>query len=173
MKASTKAKMIRAVLIAAILLPGLALVYYGAIRVADPTTTAPVEKKDGADDVLPANHATILELTDDTFLSACGKGRQLFVQFHSPFCGHCTAFRPTYKAVAERVRTDPTLNACVTIATVDVTRFRARFKKYGLSGTPTMLGFAASGDCETPSYTYKGKRDVDSIVQELTKQCQA
>jgi len=86
----------------------------------------------------------VITLTDKSFehdtQAATGQTTGAwFVMLYAPWCGHCTALKPTWHELAEE------LDGAVNVAMVDATAEKATAKRFGkaglLSGYPTLLLF--------------------------------
>eukprot|EP00567_Pseudictyota_dubia_P011984 CAMPEP_0197459156 /NCGR_PEP_ID=MMETSP1175-20131217/50601_1 /TAXON_ID=1003142 /ORGANISM="Triceratium dubium, Strain CCMP147" /LENGTH=447 /DNA_ID=CAMNT_0042993945 /DNA_START=58 /DNA_END=1401 /DNA_ORIENTATION=+ len=81
------------------------------------------------------------------------------IQFYAPWCGHCKNFAPVYKEVAKL------LKGIVLVGAVDAASDGPQkliASQYGISGFPTIKVF---GDDKKKPTTYKGGRDIQSVVQ--------
>lgn len=80
------------------------------------------------------------------------------VEFYAPWCGHCKALQPSWKAAAERLASDG-----VKLGAVDATAHPNLAQKYGVKGYPTIKLFPA-GPKTSPPQDYSGARETDAIV---------
>lgn len=101
-----------------------------------------------------AGAAGVITLTDKTFEhdTQASTGQTTgawFVMLYAPWCGHCTALKPTWHELAEE------LDGAVNVAMLDATAETATAKRFGgaglLSGYPTLLLFR-----DRKVYKYRG-----------------
>jgi len=100
--------------------------------------------------------AQVKELTpadfDDTI-----NGKNAFVEFYAPWCGHCKNLAPAYDVVGEAFSKQKD----VVIAKVDADAHRELGSRYGVSGFPTLKYFPAGSS--TPE-DYNGGRTAEDII---------
>lgn len=87
-------------------------------------------------------------------------GKSLFAVFHAPWCGHCKALMPAWKAVTEKATGDENLSH-VAMGRVDCTAKdnEALCAKFKIQGFPTIL-YGSAEDLEP----YEGGRDEESLL---------
>merc|ERR1719487_2406546 len=90
-------------------------------------------------------------LTKDTFLDAMA-GKNAFVKFFAPWCGHCKAMKPAWDDLAKKYEG----HAKVGIYDVDCT------VENDLCGFPTIKSFT-DGEAEA----YESGRDLDSLTKHV------
>ena len=82
------------------------------------------------------------------------------VQLFAPWCGHCKALKPAWKAATKA------LQGKVKLVVVDATAEQQLAQKYGVRGYPTILIF---GDNKRKPQPYEGGRDERSLISGLKK----
>jgi len=111
--------------------------------------------------LVQSTSATV-DLTDATFEDEVfNSGRNSFVKFFAPWCGHCKKLKPDWDVLGEEF--DGT--GSVLVADVDCTVHQATCSKFDVSGYPT-LKFFAGGD--TKGQAYQGGRDPASLKKFIT-----
>lgn len=112
-----------------------------------------VPEKETDDDGL----TQIVGLTVDKYL---GGKKDLVLEVHAPWCGHCKSFLPTYKKLAKRfAKVDS-----VVIAQFDGTA--NEHEKLEIKGFPTVLFYPAGSS--TP-ITYEGERTIKDLTKFIKK----
>lgn len=89
--------------------------------------------------------------------------KDVFVEFYAPWCGHCKSLAPTWDKLGERFAYSET----VTIAKVDATANDIDHPGVNVRGFPTIMLFPH--DKKDKPVTYDGGRDLDDLVEWLTK----
>lgn len=100
-----------------------------------------------------------VELNDQSkFDDALTSGKNIFVKFFAPWCGHCKAMKPTWDALGD----DYASSSSVVIADVDCTSDGGKgvCEKFGVSGYPTLKYFK---DGNAKGEAYDKGRDADSL----------
>ena len=82
------------------------------------------------------------------------------VQLFAPWCGHCKALKPAWKAATKA------LSGKVKLVVVDATAEQQLAQKYGVRGYPTILIF---GDNKRKPQPYEGGRDEESLMKFATE----
>jgi thiol-disulfide isomerase/thioredoxin len=77
----------------------------------------------------------VIPLTARNFASSVGDGNRWLVEFHSPHCGHCEAFAPTYSAIADIYHASP--DHKIKVAKVDGNAETALSSRFAVYGYPT------------------------------------
>lgn len=76
-----------------------------------------------------------VEITADTFDDiVLGGGKNAFVKFFAPWCGHCKAMAPAWKQLGEKHEA----SSSVVIGDVDCTQHGDLCSKIGATGYPTL-----------------------------------
>mmetsp|Transcript_16886 Transcript_16886/g.48926 ORF Transcript_16886/g.48926 Transcript_16886/m.48926 type:complete len:197 (+) Transcript_16886:79-669(+) len=114
----------------------------------------------------------VVELTGDTFEKELfGAGKNGFVKFFAPWCGHCKAMKPAWDSLGEEFADSKS----VVIGDVDCTSDSAKdlCEKYGVRGYPTIKYF--NGETGEDGAAYSGGRDLDSLkaftLETLSAKC--
>lgn len=95
-----------------------------------------------------------LELTPDTWKEKT-EGRNTFIKFYAPWCGHCKAMKPAWDSLMEEYKDSTN----VLVADVNCIEEGADIcKEIGVQGFPT-IKFGQISNMED----YKGGRDLDSL----------
>ena len=106
-----------------------------------------------------------VELTDDDF-DAKIAGKNAFVKFFAPWCGHCKSMAPAWAQLGDEYAGAKS----VIIGDVDCTVHQKLCEKYGVKGYPT-LKFWKDGELND----YNGGRDYDTlkkhVSENLAQQC--
>lgn len=101
-----------------------------------------------------AASASAIELTPDTWDEQTA-GKNVFVKFFAPWCGHCKAMKPAWDSLMTEFEDSDT----VLIADVDcIGDGKALCEKVGVKGFPTIK----HGD-PSALEDYKGARDLDAL----------
>eukprot|EP01090_Pellita_catalonica_P013576 TRINITY_DN3263_c0_g1_i4.p1 TRINITY_DN3263_c0_g1~~TRINITY_DN3263_c0_g1_i4.p1 ORF type:complete len:191 (-),score=46.14 TRINITY_DN3263_c0_g1_i4:99-671(-) len=101
--------------------------------------------------------AGAVELNDGNFKeNVFDSGKNAFVKFFAPWCGHCKAMKPAWDQLGDEYSDAKS----VLIADVDCTENADLCGEYGVKGYPTLKYFLA-GDEEPQAY--QGGRDYDSL----------
>jgi protein disulfide-isomerase-like protein len=98
----------------------------------------------------------VVELTNENFEETI-KGKDAFVKFYAPWCGHCKNMAPAYEQVGESFAK----HKDVVIAKVDADKHRDLGSKYGVQGFPTLKFFPKGSS--TPE-DYEGGREAEDII---------
>jgi thiol-disulfide isomerase/thioredoxin len=77
----------------------------------------------------------VIPLTARNFASSVGDGNLWLIEFHSPGCGHCEAFAPSYSAIADVYHASP--DHKIKIAKVDGSAETALSSRFGVYGYPS------------------------------------
>ena len=97
--------------------------------------------------------SSVLNLGSDNFDSSI-KGKNIFVKFFAPWCGHCKRLAPTWEEIGDA-------DNGVTVAKVDVTEQNALAKRFGIKSLPTLILFKENGE----EITYSGARNAEELVK--------
>jgi protein disulfide-isomerase A6 len=96
-------------------------------------------------------------LTADSFDDAVfNSGKNAFIKFYAPWCGHCKAMAPDWNKLAD----DYADSSSVLIADVDCTVHQAVCSKFGVSGYPTVKYFK---DGNKEGAAYNGARKLADL----------
>mmetsp|Transcript_3413 Transcript_3413/g.4301 ORF Transcript_3413/g.4301 Transcript_3413/m.4301 type:complete len:153 (+) Transcript_3413:116-574(+) len=82
-----------------------------------------------------------------------------FVQFYSPWCGHCKALAPIWSKLAERHNGNDDQDS-VRIAKVNCVENQELCREHGVTGYPTMKFFKSGIQI---GHEYSGDRDIVSF----------
>jgi protein disulfide-isomerase A6 len=107
--------------------------------------------------------SNVLELEPSNFDSVIGQGKPGLVEFFAPWCGHCKNLAPIYEQLADAFSH---AKDKVVVAKVDADGAgKPLGQKYGVTGFPTLKWFDSQGSISE----YEGGRDLDSLVEFITK----
>lgn len=95
-------------------------------------------------------------VTDDTF-SQVLEAPQAVVDFWSPKCAPCLAWKPTFEEIAA----DP--SNPVLMATLNATEFKKTAEAYGIESLPTMIFFRDGGEV----YRTEGWMEKESFLAKM------
>jgi len=84
-------------------------------------------------------------------------GKNVFVEFYAPWCGHCKQLAPIWDQLGEKYNGNPN----IVIAKMDATANEV--KGVSIQGFPTIKYFKANGEV----LDYNGKRDLEGFVKYL------
>lgn len=99
----------------------------------------------------------VFQLTSANSEESFASGKNLFVKFFAPWCGHCKSMAPAWKELA----TDYVASSSVVIAEADCTADgKDVCTKFGVSGYPTIKYFK---DGSAEAHDYEGGRDVATL----------
>ena len=110
------------------------------------------------------------ELNPKSFDAAIHSGKNVFVKFYAPWCGHCKSLAPDWDKLADMYATSPSIS----IASVDCTSDDndELCHQYGVQGYPTLKYFI---DGNSMGEDYQGARSLDALEQfandTLNKKC--
>lgn len=106
----------------------------------------------------------VLELSPANFESVVmDAGKNVFVKFYAPWCGHCKHLEPAYETLAREMGG----HADVVIARLDASEHRALGSRYGIQGFPTLKFFSKTDKSGTTEY--EGGRDTKSMKEYVEK----
>jgi protein disulfide-isomerase-like protein len=93
----------------------------------------------------------VTELTDDLITSVVLQSDvPWLIEFYSPWCGHCKAFAPTYRRVAEELRKT---DSPIRVAAIDATKYRKHFDAFNVRGFPTVALLPTGGKGAKAGFT--------------------
>jgi len=99
----------------------------------------------------------VVEITKDNF-NELSKGKNAFVKFFAPWCGHCKAMKPAWDQLGETYAG----SSSVLIGDADCTGSgESLCSEFGVQGYPTVKYFV---DGNTQGEKYNGARDYDSLL---------
>ena len=110
----------------------------------------PEEKKPAT---VQDENSAVTVLGEDNFDEVI-KGKDYYVKFYAPWCGHCKKMIPTWEELASA---DNGIN----VAKVDCTVHKELATQYGIRGFPTIILFKADGE----QVKYTGARTVEEFTQ--------
>ena len=83
------------------------------------------------------------------------------VEFYAPWCGHCKALEPEYKAAAAQLKGQVKLGK----VDADDAENKPLAARYGISGFPSIRVFDyGEGKSDKNAYPYNGERTTSGIV---------
>jgi protein disulfide-isomerase A6 len=100
-----------------------------------------------------------VELTEDTF-DAAVEGKNAFVKFFAPWCGHCKSMAPAWAQLGDEYAGSKS----VVIADVDCTVQQKLCETHGVSGYPT-IKYWKTGE----KFDYNGGRDLESLKRHVSE----
>jgi protein disulfide-isomerase-like protein len=117
--------------------------------------------------VMPLAHGGAVELNPDNF-DELTAGKNAFVKFFAPWCGHCKGMKPAWDQLADEYEG----SSSVLIADCDCTGdCEPLCSKNGVQGYPTIKSFMVGGDEQ--GETYSSGRDYDSLKKHVVDNLQA
>jgi len=90
--------------------------------------------------------------------------KDVLIEFHAPWCGHCKALAPEYAQVAKFYASKPD----VVIAAMDMDAHRPP-KGFDVQGFPTIM-LVQTGEKNSKPLSYEGEREAADIIEWLEKQ---
>ena len=99
----------------------------------------------------------IAQLTGDDF-DARVKGKDAFIKFYAPWCGHCKALAPTWMNLWERYQNSD----AVLIAKVDCTVNVELCKRENVAGYPTLRYYTEEAE---RGKMYEGDRELEDLLK--------
>jgi protein disulfide-isomerase A6 len=107
--------------------------------------------------VLSASAGSVISLKESDFEEhVTNSGKNAFVKFFAPWCGHCKAMAKDW----ETLGSDYEGSSSVLIAEVDCTLESGLCSKHGVSGYPTIKYFMSG---ESSPKDYNGGRQLDEL----------
>jgi protein disulfide-isomerase A6 len=104
-----------------------------------------------------------VELNPDNF-DELTAGKNTFVKFFAPWCGHCKGMKPAWDQLADEFAS----SSSVLIADCDCTGdCEPLCSKHGVQGYPTIKSFMVGGDAS--GETYQSGRDYDSLKKHIVE----
>ena len=85
---------------------------------------------------LYGSNSPVVQLTDKNFQNIVMKNPgPVLVEFYAPWCGHCKSLAPEYKKAAKA------LKGVMTVAAIDLDKYKSMGGPYGIKGFPTIKLF--------------------------------
>ncbi len=112
-----------------------------------------------ADNVAIIDDPAVVKLTGDNFASFLEDNSLFIAEFFAPWCGHCKALAPEFKAAAHILKDDG-----IAVAQVDCTENQELCQEHEVRGYPTLKVF--KNQKEIP---YNDARKSDAIVSFLQR----
>ena len=85
---------------------------------------------------LYTSNSPVVQLTDSNFQSIVVRSSgPVLVEFYAPWCGHCKSLAPEYTKAAKA------LKGIMTVAAVDLDKYKTVGGPYGIKGFPTIKLF--------------------------------
>eukprot|EP00512_Aurantiochytrium_limacinum_P001811 CAMPEP_0171493470 /NCGR_PEP_ID=MMETSP0958-20121227/4978_1 /TAXON_ID=87120 /ORGANISM="Aurantiochytrium limacinum, Strain ATCCMYA-1381" /LENGTH=179 /DNA_ID=CAMNT_0012027093 /DNA_START=105 /DNA_END=644 /DNA_ORIENTATION=- len=111
----------------------------------------------------------VVSLTPDNFDDiVVNSGKNTFVKFFAPWCGHCKRMAPDYSTLATEFKD----SSSVTVAEVDCTEHQSLCSEHGVTGFPTLKSFKASKEGEAYSSGRSLEQMRSHIKDNLDLGCQ-
>nr|AAB40710.1 protein disulphide isomerase precursor [Cryptosporidium parvum] len=104
----------------------------------------------------------ITSLTSSNFEDFIKSKEHVIVTFFAPWCGHCTALEPEFKATCAEISK---LSPPVHCGSVDATENMELAQQYGVSGYPTIKFFSGIDSVQN----YSGARSKDAFIKYIKK----
>ncbi|CUV06445.1 unnamed protein product [Cryptosporidium hominis] len=104
----------------------------------------------------------ITSLTSSNFEDFVKSKEHVIVTFFAPWCGHCTALEPEFKATCAEISK---LSPPVHCGSVDATENMELAQQYGVSGYPTIKFFSGIDSVQN----YSGARSKDAFIKYIKK----
>eukprot|EP00127_Corallochytrium_limacisporum_P007375 Clim_evm12s249 gene=Clim_evmTU12s249 len=104
------------------------------------------------------NKTPVWTLTGSVWEEAKALGKDLFVEFYAPWCGHCKKLAPIWDELGEKYKD----NDNVIIAKVDATE--NEFEDVAIRGFPTLKFWPAGSDS---AMDYNGDRTLEELISFL------
>jgi len=114
----------------------------------------------------PGTTKGVITLNAKNFDSSLRDGKVWLIEFHAPWCGHCTRFATTYESVATHFHSkhlDRHSSRQVNVAQIDGDSERALASRFGVTGFP--IFFLVDG---WTVREYDGVRSFDGLVKFAT-----
>ncbi|RDW91834.1 hypothetical protein BP5796_01228 [Coleophoma crateriformis] len=108
--------------------------------------------------------AKVIELTQSNFDSYVMSGRPALVDFYAPYCKYCKELDPIYVELAQNFGH---AQDSLTIAKMDVDKYKAYMTRFDIQGYPTIMFF--DGYNETPK-KYQWGRQLDNMSDFLEQE---
>lgn len=110
----------------------------------------------------------VMDLTDDTFADTlANSGKNMFVKFFAPWCGHCKRMKPDWDKLGEAYAD----SSSVIVADVDCTVHKTTCSKYGVNGYPTVKYFTA--ETGESGADYKQARSYEALEKFVKDELEA
>ena len=114
-----------------------------------PAAAAPAPAKPAA--TQQEEGSTVVVLGEDNFAESI-KGKNFYVKFYAPWCGHCKTMIPTWEELSRKEE--------INVGKVDCTVHKSLATEYGIRGFPTIILFKENGE----QVKYSGARTVDAFT---------
>ena len=120
-------------------------------------------------------NALIQDLTDETFQDAV-KGKNWFVKFYAPWCGHCKALAPKWHRLMDMYESSP----AGLIGKVDCTKSKKTCASQGVAGYPTLKYYVTDAESKSEDASdegasaakgkmYEGGREFEELLSFVEK----
>lgn len=99
----------------------------------------------------------VIELTHENFKETI-TGKDVFLEFFAPWCGHCKRLAPTWEEFATKLKEN---KSPIGVGKMDctVSDHQSICSQYGVRGYPTLIFQNKEGEI----FRYKGERTIDSF----------
>lgn len=104
-------------------------------------------------------HASVVDMSDSFETELASSGKNLFVKFFAPWCGHCKRLKPDWDKLGDEFGD----SSSVLIGDVDCTSDGGKevCNKMGVRGYPTLKYFTSESPEDGDSYS--GARSLDAL----------
>jgi protein disulfide-isomerase-like protein len=127
-------------------------VFFGGVHAVEHTTATTAAASSST--TIPLE---VIELTSQNFASHVGDGNVWLIEFYTPWCSHCTTFKPAYDSIALTFHSSP--QEKIRVAKVDCSVEKALMTRFGVNAFPTF--FIVSG---YDVYEYDGVRNEPNLI---------
>ena len=96
--------------------------------------------------------------------------KAIFINFYSPYCGHCRHFAPTWQEFGEFIYDNGTYTNYpdLIIAEIDVTK--NEFADFQIFATPTLKYYPKGEQKKAIDYPWNRRKDFESLIEFIGEQ---
>lgn len=103
-----------------------------------------------------------MEITAQELREKIKNGEKIMVDFWAGFCGPCKIMKPMFEKVSVQLKSE---NSSIQLYTFDIDSDREYVSELGISGVPTIKGFAGGKEV----FTEVGLRQTKAIIELANK----